>query len=197
MPRVHFSESSCPSDRGHFINRADICVVLSRLPNELWQRLRAVHFNDRGFGVRRLGYVAGGRREITLCALPQRLGLSAFCRWNALSPSEFGAQWGAKSPAIAVRRFMLYEVFLHEIGHLQATDRPGRPSQRLRFDGERRAEEFAVTWRRRLWSEYFEHPDAAHNPPPTIAPPRLQGSDCTTKAEPVLDRHTDSSTQIT
>ena len=30
---------------------------------------------------------------------------------------------------------------------------------------ETKAEEFAAVWRKRLWADPFEHPDAAHRPP--------------------------------
>jgi len=36
----------------HFVSSDDINVVLSGLPEELWMRLRAVHFNDRGCAIR-------------------------------------------------------------------------------------------------------------------------------------------------
>src|SRR5437588_468383 len=158
MRRLHFSVMPAKSQRVHFVNEADINVLLSRLPHEVWRRLRGVHFNDRSFGFRKLGYVNRGRHDIALCALPHRLSLNACCRWNALSPAEFGAQWGAKWPVLAVRRFMLYEVFLHEIGHLQVFD-SRRRSRRLQFYGEKLAQEFAKSWRRRLWSVHFDHLD--------------------------------------
>jgi len=164
MRRIHFSVIHPNAKRIHFVNETDVTVLLSRLPHELWQRLRGVHFNDRSFGVRRLGYVNRGRHDIALCALPQRLSLNACCRWNALSPSEFGALWGAKWPVLAVRRFMLYDVFLHELGHLQVFD-SRRASRRLRFFDEKLANEFAISWRHRLWSTHFDHPDLVHNPP--------------------------------
>jgi hypothetical protein len=68
MRHVHISVLPSKSNRVHFVNQADVNVVLSRLPGDLWQRLRGVHFNDRSFGVGRLGYVTGGHREVTLCA---------------------------------------------------------------------------------------------------------------------------------
>jgi hypothetical protein len=146
----------------HFVNQADINILLTRLPDSLWHRLRGVHFNDQSFGFRTLGYVNRSRRDIALCALPQSLSLGACCRWNSLSPAEFGAFWGTKWPVLAVRRFMIYDVFLHELGHLQVFD-DRRPSKRLRFYHEKLAEEFATTWRRRLWADHFDHPDLVHN----------------------------------
>lgn len=145
-------------------------VLLSRLPHELWAMTREVHFNDRARGRRRLGYVNMGHREIAICALPARVGLSAFfaCRprrdGRNASPAQIGAVRGLRWPELAVRRFMLYEVFLHELGHLQLVDRRPRRIQR-KFAGETRASEFATYWRKQLWSATFDHPDPVHTPP--------------------------------
>jgi hypothetical protein len=165
MARVQFSMVRPKGDRIHFVNQEDVEIVLGRLPVELWQRLRHVHFNDRGLGGRRLGYVTvRGRREITLCALPPRVSLNGCCRLERQSPLWFGAGWGRQWPVLAVRRFLLYEVFLHELGHLQVYDLR-RPSDRLRFYDEKLAQEFANSWRQQLWSAHFDHPDPVHNPP--------------------------------
>jgi tetratricopeptide (TPR) repeat protein len=71
-----------------------------------------------------------------------------------------GCQW----PLLAVRRFMLYNVLLHELGHLQVIDERAR-STRRRFASETLAEDFAEHWCHELWSRRFEHPDPVHNPP--------------------------------
>jgi hypothetical protein len=63
-----------------------------------------------------------------------------------------------------VRRFFLYDVFLHELGHLQVID-PAAKNLKRRFASETLAEEFANRWRRSLWSKHFDHPDPIHNPP--------------------------------
>jgi hypothetical protein len=80
------------------------------------------------------------------------------------TPEQFGAKPGQKWPVLAIRRFLLYDVFLHELGHLQVIDKQAR-SDRLKFARERRAQEFAVEWCARLWAEPFDHPDPVHNPP--------------------------------
>jgi tetratricopeptide (TPR) repeat protein len=59
---------------------------------------------------------------------------------------------------------MLYDVFLHELGHIQVVDRTARAARR-RFASETRAQEFAERWCRELWSRRFDHPDSVHNPP--------------------------------
>jgi hypothetical protein len=162
-PQVKFSVTAPGADRVHHVNEQDVRVVLSRLPVDLWCRLRAVHFNDQSRGARTLGYVNRGRREIALCALPPRMSLT----WALVlgqRPEQFGAKKGRKWPALAIRRFMLYDVLLHELGHLQLVDEKAAP-ERLIFAHEKLAHEFAAEWSGRLWAEPFAHPDPVHNPP--------------------------------
>ena len=169
MRDIKFSCSRTGAGRKQFLNEEDVRVVLSRLPEELWERLRAVHFNDRAWGNRLLGYVNHGHREIAICALPSQVSLTKFLAHPRStlsrprrSPAEFGALRGRQWPEIAVRRFMLYEVFLHELGHLQIVDPDARRVQR-KFASETKAEEFAKYWRANLWSRHFDHPDVIHN----------------------------------
>jgi hypothetical protein len=160
LSRVRFSVLKPGADRVHHVNSEDVRVVLSRLPLDLWESLRAVHFNDRSRGGRILGYVTSGHREIALCALPPRMSI-----WvHGSSPQVFGAQRNQKWPLLAIRRFMLYDVLLHELGHLQMIDEK-RGSDHLRFANEKLAQSFAVEWRKRLWSAPFPHADLVHNPP--------------------------------
>jgi hypothetical protein len=161
-PQIKFSVSIPGCDRIHHINAEDVRVVLSRLPVELWQRLRSVHFNDQSWGARTLGYVNASRRDIALCALPPRMSLARIK--GMPKPEEFGARRNQKWPALAIRRYMLYDVFLHELGHLQLIDEKAR-TPRLKFAHEKLAREFAVKWRRQLWSQPFPHSNPVHNPP--------------------------------
>lgn len=165
MPtRVKFSVSAPRGDRIHYVNEQDVRVLLERLPHTVWSSLRVVHFNDEGEGNRLLGYVTPrGRREITLCALPPRISLTRGLR-SGQTPEKFGALRALKWPALAVRRFMLYNVFLHELGHLQLIN-VRSSSDRLRYAHEKLAQSFAVEWCDKLWSERFDHPDPVHNPP--------------------------------
>jgi hypothetical protein len=162
MRKIKFSTTIPGGDRRHYLTEDDVMVVLSRLPEETWRRLRAVHFNDRARGNRVLGYVNRGRREITMCALPPRLSLSRVAPGQRRE--QFGAKRGEQWPLLAVRRFLLYDVLLHELGHLQVVNEKTK-SERLRFAREKCAQEFADRWRRKLWSEHFDHPDPVHNPP--------------------------------
>lgn len=163
---LKFSVSRPGADRRHYINENDVRTVLERLPASVRNRLRAVHFNDRSRGARCLGYVNHGRREIALCALPPRISLSRFLM-SGQSAEQFGARRGSAWPVLAVRRFMLYDVLLHELGHLQVVDGAAR-SIRLRHAREKLAQEFAMEWCERLWSDTFPHPDVVHNPPTAL-----------------------------
>jgi hypothetical protein len=100
--------------------------------------------------------------EITICALPPRIGLTRYLRMGQI-PEQFGARRNRKWPTLAIRRFMLYDVFLHELGHLQPV--PNRRSARLSFPRERLAQEFAIEWCDWMWSQPFDHPDPVHNRP--------------------------------
>src|SRR5262249_33832713 len=94
---------------------------------------------------------------------PPRMALTQVLRMGQ-TPEQFGARRGRKWPALAVRRFLLYHVFLHELGHLQLIDERAR-SDRLRFAAGKGGEGVAVEWCARLWSEPFAHADPVHNPP--------------------------------
>jgi hypothetical protein len=83
---------------------------------------------------------------------------------DGLSPRVFGALSRRQWPERAVRRYQLYGTFLHELGHLQMVD-PDAKEPRRRFAGETKAQQFAERWRRRLWTERFEHPDPVHSAP--------------------------------
>ncbi|HEX4142193.1 MAG TPA: hypothetical protein VHY91_01475 [Pirellulales bacterium] len=153
MRKLTFSYSPTGAGRKHYLNEEDVTVLLSRLPEELWERLRAVHFNDRAFGRRLLGYVTAGHREIAICALPSRVSLTKFLAHptstlNRLrrSPREYGAVRGRQWSEPAVRRFQLYNTFLHELGHLQIID-PKATRLKRRFASETKAQEFADGWR--------------------------------------------------
>jgi len=95
--------------------------------------------------------------------LPPRMSLKQ-ALVKGQTPEQFGARRGQKWPALAVRRFILYDVFLHELGHLQLIDGDTR-SVRLKFAREKLAQEFAEQWCNNLWSQPFPHPDPVHNPP--------------------------------
>ena len=163
MRRVKFTYSQVGCDRKHYLNEEDVRVVLSRLPPEIGSGLRAVHFNDKSWGSRRLGYAVPSESEICICALPPRVSLTRFLI-RGQYPELFGAERGKQWPETAVRRFLLYDVLLHELGHLQMQIL-NRKSGRRTPARETRAERFADFWRDRLWTVRLDHPDPVHNPP--------------------------------
>lgn len=164
MQKLHFTRKTPAAGRIHYIDEDDVRVLLGRIPERLWSRLRAVHFNDRAWGNRILGRVSRSRREITICALPEPVSLGRVCGHYGTPAPRFGAPGRGRWPRLAVRRFLLYEVFLHELGHMQIVD-PSARSMRRKYAGETKAQEFANLWRRRLWKQPFDQPDPAHNPP--------------------------------
>jgi hypothetical protein len=151
------------ADRVYHISEEDVRVVLSRLPDEVLQRVKAIHFNDQSRGARTLGYTNRGRREIALCALPPRMSLTRFLV-KGQTPEQFGARKGTQWPLLAIRRFLLYDVLLHEIGHLQIIDPTAKGAMR-KFAREPKSQEFAMLWCKKLWSQHYDHPDPVHNKP--------------------------------
>jgi tetratricopeptide (TPR) repeat protein len=162
LNRIQFVCHPTAKHRRHYANENDVKVVLSRLPPELWARVKEIHFSDDSECAQWLGNVSTkGRREINLCALPLRVSLR---RIAGKSAEEFGAITGSQWPTLAVRRFQLYDTLLHEIGHLQIIY-PKAANPNRKFADEPKAEEFADFWRKKLWSRHFDHPDPVHNPP--------------------------------
>ena len=94
MARIRFTYKSPACDRRHYLHEDDLLVLLGRLPAVIWKGLRLVHFNDRGLGVRTLGYVNGSSSEIAICALPPRVSLARFLV-KGQTCEEFGAQRGS------------------------------------------------------------------------------------------------------
>ena len=164
MPReIQFSSTKPAGDCVFHVSEEDVRTVLARLPPDAFGRLRRVHFNNQSRGVRVLGYVTSGRREIAMCALPPRISLARFLS-KGQSPSHFGARRGTQWPELAIRRFLLYDVFLNGLGRLQIIDERAA-SDRRKFAHETKAQEFAMYWCRLLWSTPFDHADPVHNQP--------------------------------
>ncbi len=166
MRKVKFTCEKPYCDRVQYVNEGDVLVVLSRLPEDTWKMLRVVHFKDQNRpyrGGRAVGYTHhGGPAEITLLALPPRVSLASYLT-RRQSPRLFGATRNYQWPRLAVRRFLLYDVLLHELGHLQIIEKTS--NGQWEKAKEEKANEFAEYWRETLWSETFEHPDPVHNPP--------------------------------
>jgi hypothetical protein len=148
-----------------YISGKDIEIVKGRIPEEFRYRLRDVFINYTSFGGKQLGWVTSfGRRDINLCAfLPHRISLGRYLT-RGQKASEFGGTARGQWIPWAVRRFLLYEVFFHEVGHLQIIH-PRNSNNNRKFASETKAQEFADNLRRELWKTSFEHPDPVHNSP--------------------------------
>jgi hypothetical protein len=148
-----------------YVKRHEVDVVLERIPGEFRTRVRDVFISSRSLGVRRLGSVmTRGRRDIDLYSvLPVRVSLHGYIR-KGQSSAEFGAPRQGQWPPWAVRRFLLYDTLLHELGHLQLVRPKGRGYNR-KFASEPLARQFANDWRRELYAVPFNHPDPVHNAP--------------------------------
>jgi len=164
LNRIHFNYRKPHSNYRHFVDVEDVKTVLRRLPYEVCERLKAVHLNNRSRGGRVLGYTTTrGRREVSLCSLPARMTVRGALRFPH-TPEMFGGTQTGQWPTLAVRRFMLYGVLLHEVGHLQLVREKGRGPQR-KFAREPLAEAFAGVWGPEIWATPIEHTDPAHHPP--------------------------------
>lgn len=163
MTQIEFVIRPPRDNRLHHLTPADLQFVLSRLPPEVYARLETVHFVDMGKRLRELGCVQPGHREIALCALPPTISLNGFM-FPGQEPGTYGASWEAAWPSVAIRRFLLYDVFLHELGHMQLVLSKNGPP-RKRFADEVQAHEFALAWRERLWSTPCDSTDPAHRAP--------------------------------
>jgi len=148
-----------------YISHNDLEIVKSRIPEEFCTRLRDIFIWGESYGVRTLGYVTrNGRRDVNLSAfLPYRVSLRRFLI-KGQSALEFGTSPRGQWTPWAVRRFLLYDVFLHEIGHLQVVEKTTSNKNR-KFASETLAQKFADDLRRKLWSSHFDHPDPVHNSP--------------------------------
>jgi hypothetical protein len=152
------------NDLVSYVNMREIELVVERVPAEYRTRIRDL-FRRRSSDARVLGSVTThGRRDIELSTvLPIRVSLRRYLH-GGQSAEEFGAPKLGQWPPWAVRRFLLYDVLFHEIGHLQVVDKKAARVQR-KFASETRAQEFADEMRRVLYSRTFDHPDPIHNAP--------------------------------
>jgi hypothetical protein len=147
-----------------YLTSRDIAIVMGRVPVEFKTHIGDV-LQRRSSDGKHLGSARpGGTGDITICSmLPVRVSLGRYS-YPGQSPAEFGAPKLGQWPPWAVRRFLLYDVLLHEIGHLQIVGK-GAWVNRRNFAKETRAREFADELRRTLFSEPFQHSDPIHNAP--------------------------------
>ena len=117
------AKSKIEPDLVCYISHDDVEIVTERIPKKFRSRLRDVFIHHESFGVRCLGSVRKrGRRDININAkLPYRVSLSRFLV-KGQKASEFGTSARGQWTPWSVRRFLLYDVFLHELGHLQVVN---------------------------------------------------------------------------
>src|SRR6476661_516990 len=101
LSRVRFSYSPPGGDRVYHVDADDVRTVLARLPDDMLCGLRGVHFNDRSFGRRILGYANIASGDIALCALPPRVSFTRAMRMGQ-TPELFGAVRGRQWPSLAI-----------------------------------------------------------------------------------------------
>lgn len=161
------AKSKTEPDLINYISFEDIEIIKERVPQDFRSRLRDVFTHYTSDGVRFLGSVTRrGRRDIKLCSiLPYRTSLRQFLV-KGQSALEFGTSARGQWTPWAVRRFLLYDVFLHELGHLQII-MPKNSNNNRKFASETLAQKFADDLRRELWKNHFDHPDPVHNIPQT------------------------------
>lgn len=147
----------------YHISPEDVRIVLERLPFDTYARLKKVHFNERSRGGHIFAYTNCRWREIVLCSLPPRMSLRTALVKGQTS-ELFGALNGTQWPTLAIRQFLLYDVLLQEIGHLQIIDEQAKGKYH-KFAREAKTQEFGMYWLARLWARPFDHPDSVHNPP--------------------------------
>lgn len=147
-----------------YVDMVDVNTVLERLDPTLLDRLGDIWLSESSRGGRLLGYVTTrGRRDVTLCSiLPIRISMRELMR-DGNRAAEFGGPDRGQWPPWAVRRVMLYQVLLHEIGHLQIVR--ASPRVKRRFAAEPLADELAADLRGALFSTPFAHGDPVHNAP--------------------------------
>ncbi|MCP4593484.1 MAG: hypothetical protein GY842_22330 [bacterium] len=146
-----------------YFGYGDVHKVLLRVPGRFKERLREIHLRSARGGIRVLGCVTRGRRDIVLvCHLPPRVSLRRFIV-PGQSATEFGAPRRGQWPPWAVRRFLLYDVLLHELGHLQLVAPGARPLNR--FAGEPLSQRFADKLRREIWADSLPGAASVHDPP--------------------------------
>jgi hypothetical protein len=152
-------------DQISYISHKDIEILRERIPIEFRSRLREIFPQYETLGVRRLGWVStNGRRDVNICVyLPYRVSLRRFLV-KGQSAFEFGTSPRGQWTPWAVRRYLLYDVFLHEVGHLQIIH-SRKSNNNRKYASETKAQEFADNLRRELWKTHFEHSDPIHNSP--------------------------------
>ncbi|MEN0049701.1 MAG: hypothetical protein AAF806_21755 [Bacteroidota bacterium] len=169
---IIFHEKWVQNDLYRYLKKEDVLVLLNRLPLEEYEHLKSVTFKTcRGGNA--YGRVYHKRSAgIIICDQSARTSIRV-TEAKRGSLEEFGALNNMKWPTLAIRRFMLYDVFLHELKHTQLL-KNGKKRIVDKIPLEKQAEEYAEYWRGELYQQHFDHPDPVHNLPSEAEKERLQ-----------------------
>ncbi len=150
---IEFVRDEISSHFRQYVEEADIQAILPRLPEETWGHLRRVRFRDGADAGGRLGdVVTGPEPEIVLHAQAYRVSLAPYVG-RGETPETYGAVGGCRWPVLAIRRFLLYNVLLSQLGRLQ------------RGEAGTNDRTFAEHWRGELWSRQSDDFDPVHHAP--------------------------------
>lgn len=160
---ITFHEKNIRSDLYRYLKKEDVLILLNRLPLEEYQQLRSVTF-ETCRGADAYGYVHHKRiTGIVICDQSERLSVLTKSAKRGMY-EEFGALKNMKWPTVAVRRYLLYHTFLHELRHTQITQSE-KKFTREKIPLEKLANEYADFWRGELYQNHFNHSDPVHNLP--------------------------------
>ena len=169
---IIFHNLPISGDLYRYLTQEDVLVLLNRLPLAEYKHLKSVTFKTCA-GADAYGLVFLKRiKGIVICDQSQRTSI----RTNSAKRGrldEFGALPHIKWPTVAIRRYLLYGTFLHELRHTQIIS-PAKKITRDKIPLEKLAEEYADHWRGELYKESFDHPDPVHNLPSDEEKKRLK-----------------------
>jgi len=150
-------------DLYRYLKKEDVLTLLNRLPLKEYEHLKSVTFKTCE-GADAYGFVYHRRpTSIVICDQSARTSIrNATAKRGSLE--EFGALNNRKWPTLALRRYLLYHTFLHELRHTQLLEN-GKKRTRDKMPLEKQADEYADHWRGELYQNYFKHPDPIHNLP--------------------------------
>lgn len=148
-PKINLVTSEGNGDGACSVSERDVQLILDRLPEESWNRFQIIHFSHPAKGVRWLGYVHRGRKEITVSPLPPGVRRLRFLVRGG--GERHGAKRGGK---LRAKRDILFDVRIDDLGRLQIIDEGG-PPMRLRALDPAPRPDHTDFWKLRVWSFEF------------------------------------------
>ena len=127
---IEFVRDEISSHFRQYIEETEIEALLSHLPDATWQDLHRVRFKNGADTGGRLGDVATHPdSEIVIFAQAYRVSLTPYLGRDE-TPETYGAVDGSRWPVLAIKRFMLYNVLLAQLGRLHCRTFPLMPKLR-------------------------------------------------------------------